>query len=159
MSDLSAHLDRTGVCASILCALHCLTAPVLTLVAPALRGLWDHPVSHISIAALVVPLAVVALRRGFKAHGRRWIPTVGATGMGLVVLGAALPYLAAAAPTASTVACDACDQCCPSLVTDNTTGASRLNVPPASLVTLLGGASMIVAHVANLRSCACCRRG
>ena len=42
------------------------------------------------------------------------------------------------------------------LVEDQTTGEQVLNVPPASIVTLLGGAALVLAHMANLRCCAHC---
>lgn len=49
------------------------------------------------------------------------------------------------------------DNCCPSLVTDEN-GNVRLHVPPASIVTTLGGLSLIITHIGNLRCCPACRR-
>ncbi|MDF1753311.1 MAG: MerC domain-containing protein [Verrucomicrobiales bacterium] len=49
------------------------------------------------------------------------------------------------------------DNCCPSLVTD-ADGKMRLNIPPASIVTTLGGISLILTHVGNLCCCSACRR-
>jgi len=44
------------------------------------------------------------------------------------------------------------DACCPSLqVTE--TGETKLHIPPAAIVTTLGGVFLIVAHVGNLCSC------
>lgn len=48
------------------------------------------------------------------------------------------------------------DNCCPSLVTDEN-GNMRLHIPPASIVTTLGGLSLIATHIGNLCSCASCR--
>lgn len=51
------------------------------------------------------------------------------------------------------------DNCCPSLQVDDT-GKTSLHVPPAAIVTTLGGIFLITAHVGNL--CACghaCRSG
>jgi hypothetical protein len=148
-----ATLDRTGVLASVFCAVHCAAAPILLLAAPTLGGLWVHPLSHLAIAAFVLPVAALALRSGAKAHGRRWVVAVGGLGIGLVLIGAVLPYFAS--PNVDAFA--ACDQCCPSFVVDETTGARVLQVPCASVVTLIGGASLVVAHMANLRCCARCR--
>ena len=153
MSTHLASLDRTGVFASIFCAIHCAIAPLLILVAPTLGGIWVHPMSHFAIAALVLPIAGFALRNGFRAHGRRWVIMVGGLGTGLVLLGAALPYLTGAHGDCG----PNCDQCCPSFVVDEATGVESLNIPPASIVTLLGGVSLIVAHLANLRCCSRCR--
>lgn len=48
------------------------------------------------------------------------------------------------------------DNCCPSLITDEN-GNVRLHIPPASIVTTLGGISLIVTHLGNICSCASCR--
>jgi len=146
-------LDRTGVFASIFCAIHCAVAPLLLMLAPTLGGIWVHPLAHLAIASLVLPVAGFALRNGFRAHGRRWVVTVGGLGISLVVLGAVLPYFLSSGGDC----CGECDQCCPSFVVDEETGAETLNIPPASIITLVGGASLVVAHMANLRCCALCR--
>jgi len=130
---------------------------MLLLAAPALGGLWVHPLSHLSIAAIVLPVAGVALWRGFRDHSRRWVVVIGGVGITLVLVGAILPYLAGS-PEAGTPDSH-CDQCCPSLVTDEATGEASLHVPPASVVTLLGGVALVTAHIANLRCCARCSRG
>ncbi len=59
-------------------------------------------------------------------------------------------------PMTTTTGCT--DNCCPSLVTD-ADGNTRLNIPPASIVTTLGGLSLIITHVGNLCSCPCCPGG
>jgi len=78
---------------------------------------------------------------------------LGGSGILLVLLGAALPYFLAPADGCAA----GCDQCCPSYVVDEVTGAETLNIPPASIITLLGGISLVVAHAANIRCCARCR--
>jgi len=153
VSTLAEKLDRTGVIASVLCAIHCAIAPILLVVTPTLGGIWVHPIAHLSIAALVLPIAGFALRSGFRQHQLRWVVTVGGLGIFLVLLGATYPYMTDAA-----AGCESgCDNCCPSYVVDEATGEERLNIPPASVITLLGGISLVVAHVANLRCCATCR--
>ena len=155
MASLSTYLDRTGVLASVFCAIHCAVAPVLLIAAPTLGGLWVHPLSHLAIAALVLPIAAVALRSGFRTHGRRWVVALGGVGIALIVIGAALPYFFSSTTHASEHA-TACTDCCPTFVVDEATGAKTLKVPPASIVTLIGGTSLIIAHLANLRCCAHC---
>ena len=154
-------LDRTGVCASIGCAVHCMIAPVLLIAAPVFGGVWTHPVSHLAIAALVLPIAAVALRRGHRHHHRRWVLVVGAMGMALVLLGAVWPFWSASgvvhAMGDSSSSHAAGHECCPSLAVDEATGAWSLRVPPASVVTLLGGIGLVAAHMANLRCGTHCR--
>ncbi|MDJ0521179.1 MAG: MerC domain-containing protein [Planctomycetota bacterium] len=160
-SRLTAALDRTGVIASVGCAIHCMIAPLLILVAPTLGGFWVHPVTHLLIAALVLPVASMALWRGFREHRRRWIVTVGGIGMALVIIGVILPWTtppAHAAPAESTES-TTCQACCPTVHRDEETGALALHIPPASVVTLLGGLALITAHIANLRAtCGGCSR-
>lgn len=44
------------------------------------------------------------------------------------------------------------DDCCPSLVV-NESGETSLHIPPAAIVTTLGGFFLIAAHIGNLCSC------
>jgi len=150
-------LDRTGAIASIACAFHCLCAPLVLLVAPALGGLWVHPGTHLAIAALVLPVAAFALRAGLRAHGRRWIAATGFGGMALVALGTGLPFVELATPAAEH-ACETCHDCCPTLVVDPGSGESSLRVPAASILTMAGGALLIAAHLGNLHCGAGCSR-
>lgn len=146
-------LDRTGMIASIGCAVHCMVAPLILLMAPALGGFWVHPTTHLLIAALVLPVAAFALRRGLRVHGRRWIAVAGIAGMALVAVGTMLPFVTHTAHAAG----DVCQDCCPTLVVDEATGDYQLNVPPASIVTFLGGVLLVAAHFGNLRCCAACK--
>lgn len=169
--------DRIGILASVLCAIHCAIAPVLLIFAPTFGRWWAHPASHWLIALFVVPLAIVMIARGFRKHRRRWVATSGSIGIALVVAGAVVPYVgqaktiegkasqSEAAPTnaaeewppgeeKSETGCE--DGCCPSLVTDEQ-NQSRLHIPPASIVTTLGGLALILAHVGNVCLCSTCR--
>jgi hypothetical protein len=150
-------LDRTGVLASIGCAVHCLVAPVFMLLAPAIGGWWVHPVTHLLIAAIVLPVAGMALVRGYRQHGRRWIPLVGGIGMMLVGIGVVLPWTPTTASSPAMTGagdCAVCQECCPTVRVDPATGAWGLDLPAASIVTMLGGLALIIAHAGNLR-CAC----
>ena len=66
-------LDRLAIGLSGLCLLHCMAGFVL-LSLFALSGDWlDHRV-HVVGLVLAMPLAAVALWRGFRQHGR--LPSV-----------------------------------------------------------------------------------
>ncbi|MEM9381233.1 MAG: MerC domain-containing protein [Planctomycetota bacterium] len=162
-SNLSRGLDRTGVVASVSCAVHCMVAPLIVLLAPALGGFWVHPGTHLLIASLVLPVAGFALRRGFRHHGKRWIVLGGTLGMMLVFAGTALPFvskseanIAAAAEAEANGETHVCEDCCPTFVEDAESGEISLRVPPASIVTLLGGVLLVTIHMFNLRCCAGC---
>lgn len=78
----SSHtLDWAGIFLSWLCLLHCLALPFVMLSLPILaRYYLTHPFAHIVFALLVVPVALVALWRGFKVHGYLFIPVMGFIG-------------------------------------------------------------------------------
>lgn len=146
-------VDRVGVFASVLCAIHCAAAPVLLLAAPAFGEIWAHPASHWMVALLVVPLAIFSLRQGWRLTPR-WVKAAGCLGVLAILVGAVLPYMEAAAPATGGCA----DTCCPSLSSD-AEGGTVLTIPPASVVTTLGGLFLITAHLGNLHACRRCRRG
>lgn len=129
-----------------------MVAPLLLLAAPALGGLWVHPATHFAIAAFVLPVAAVALRHGVRQHGRRWIGVLGAAGMLLVAAGVVWPWIA---PSGVHAAHGGCADCCPSVQVEAEGGAWSVRIPPASIVTLLGGVALVAAHVANLRLRCC----
>jgi MerC mercury resistance protein len=84
-SPLSARLDLVGTCVSLVCALHCLTLPLLVTVLP-LAGvgvLLGGPLEVLFITASIA-LATGSLCWGFRQH-RRWRV--------FVVLGAALTMI------------------------------------------------------------------
>ena len=178
-------IDRIGIAASVLCAIHCALAPVLLLALPTLGKVWAHPSSHILVALFVVPLAALSIRKGYLIHGKRWVLITAYIGIFVVLTGAALPAFGKEVNDSTSITNDSAsvsdsdsvftfsvaddailsesdcetgdaegciDNCCPSLQISET-GESYLHVPPAAIVTTLGGIFLIVAHVGNLCSC------
>ena len=90
-SDFLAKADRIGIGASVLCAIHCAVAPFLLIMLPAFGKIWAHPLSHILVAMLVVPLAAFSIRRGYLTHQKRWVLVTAYIGIFVVLTGAALP--------------------------------------------------------------------
>jgi hypothetical protein len=143
--------DRFGIVLSVGCAVHCVTAPLILLVAPLIGGIWVHPGVHLTIALLVLPVAAWALRRGMITHGRRAPLVLGVLGMLLVAVGVVWPFVLSTASAGGH-----CMDCCPTLLVDDGVdgdGGWSLRVPPASIVTMLGGALLVAAHAGNLRAC------
>jgi hypothetical protein len=159
--------DRVGIVASVFCAIHCLATPLLILYSPSIARAWAHPASHWLVALLVVPLAWVMLARGYRRHGRAWIPVTGGLGILFVVGGAMIPFSAvgkegeglvytpAGAQAETTAFC--VDSCCPAVSLDES-GITSLTVPYASIITTLGGLALILAHAGNLHCCTACSR-
>lgn len=192
--------DRLGVAASMLCAIHCALAPLLLIFLPTFGRVWAHPAFHALVAIFIVPLAAFSILKGFRKHGKRWIPVSAMIGIFLVLFGAILPAFSKSgipAPetaneltpvaqpleavgcdescedscdAACEVDCEGCagdaaadgatgnsdtaicvDGCCPSLQVSET-GETSLHIPPAAIITTLGGVFLIAAHIGNLRS-------
>jgi len=144
--------DRMGVCASILCAVHCAVAPLLFLAVPTFAGIWAHPSSHALIAMLVLPLAGTVVLRGYRVHRRRWVAASAALGGMCIVVGSCLPFVSEVEPNPET---EACMSCCPQIVADED-GEATLGLPPASIATILGSLLLIAGHLGNLVGCRCC---
>ena len=178
--------DRWGIIASVACAAHCMVAPLIFLLLPKFASIWAHPASHALVALFVLPMAGTVLRSGYRKHGRKWVAASALIGIGLIVVGSALPYIdkgSAEFAASETVAedgtsaqlsasgegtvdtaeeateegCSACASCCPQIVEDED-GETRLVLPAASIVTLLGSFFLITSHLGNLVAVRCCRR-
>lgn len=158
--------DRLGVIASVLCAIHCAVTPFLLLILPSFGRVWAHPASHWGMALLVIPVAATMVLRGFRRHRRRWVVGCGSLGILLVIAGAVLPFLEAGKNASSGISfplsgfasgefVSCTDSCCPSTAT--VSGKRVLHIPPASIVTTLGGIALIITHLGNLCACRACR--
>ncbi len=90
-------LDLAGIAASTLCALHCLLGPAVLALAPALGRFWNAPLTHWAIALVVAPVALLAVWRGSRVHGRRWLLPPTALAVALIVAALIVPPLLEAA--------------------------------------------------------------
>ena len=93
-SELNSHakVDRIGIFASILCAIHCALTPFLLIAMPTFGKAWAHPATHWGMAIIVIPIAVFMMKKGYRKHGRKWTIGVGCAGIFLIIIGAILPY-------------------------------------------------------------------
>jgi hypothetical protein len=86
-------LDRFAIGLSSLCLLHCLAAPLLLLLLPAVS--FALPASfHIWMLLAAIPVSVLALRSGHRNH-RQMMPTFAAV-FGLCLLGFGAIFIATA---------------------------------------------------------------
>lgn len=167
-------LDRIGISASVLCAIHCIAAPFLLLLLPAAGSVWAHPAVHWVLAVLVVPLALWVLYNGYRKHGNRVTLVAASVGGLLIVAGLIAPMLHTApvvqfsvpalfggpaeplASAASDGAAPVCtDACCPTITHDAASNRSIIAMPPGGLLTLLGSVFLVLAHSSNLIACRC----
>lgn len=77
--------DRLAIGLSGLCLLHCMVGFVLLSLLSLSGGWLDHRV-HVVGLLLAMPLAAVALWRGWRRHGRGWIAGVGVVGLSVMAV-------------------------------------------------------------------------
>lgn len=175
-TDRRPWLDRVGIGASLLCAIHCLAAPFLLLLLPAAGSVWSHPAVHWVLAVLVLPLALWVLYNGYRKHRSRLTLVAASLGALLIVAGLISPMVsseptvefsvpaflgepAAALPldgnSVDPAAATCTEPCCPSITYDAANNASIISMPPGGLLTLLGSVLLVLAHSANLIACRC----
>ncbi len=85
--------DRAGLILSGLCVVHCLAAPIFIFSLPALFEGLNHPLFHILVAILVVPVAFWSFRNGFRVHQQKWPAMAGGVGVAILICGAIFPHL------------------------------------------------------------------
>lgn len=125
------------------------------------------------MALFVIPIALWMTLKNYKMHQRKWVLATSVLGVLFILAGAAAPYfeqnlaglswqmtesftlhLGAGAELATESAC--VDSCCPSMHMDAATESSSLMIPLASILTTIGGLSLIATHIGNLCCCKCC---
>ena len=81
--------DAIGIGLSVLCAIHCAATPVLIAMLPTLGlSAFEQPWVHQAMFVGCLLLAGNAVMRGFRVHGRRWVPGLAAGGLGLLAASA-----------------------------------------------------------------------
>ena len=86
-------VDRVGIIASILCAIHCALTPVLLIFLPTFGKAWAHPATHWGMAIVVIPIAIFMMIKSYKKYAKKAPIYVGSLGILLIVIGAILPYV------------------------------------------------------------------
>ena len=158
-------VDRWGVFASALCAIHCLVTPIIFLLLPNFGSIWAHPASHWIMALIVIPLALLTIKLNRGKMHNRWSSIAATIGILFVILGALTPAIenflgksftlsSAEAPAQASDHCT--DSCCPSVALQDN-GAVQWEIPLASIITTLGGAFLIITHINNIRCCLNCK--
>ncbi len=88
MKSLQTMTDKTAICLSLLCTVHCLVLPVAVVLLPSVAALpLVGEAFHLWMLIAVLPISAYALTMGCKKHKRYRLLTVGS--MGLLILGTA----------------------------------------------------------------------
>jgi hypothetical protein len=119
MKDRLSRLDMVAIFLSVLCVVHCVATPLVLLAWPFLR-VGPRDWFHAMMAAVLLIFALAALLSGYRLHRRVVVPAMGALGVGLLFL---------------------------ALFVSSAT--FWLVFSPEALVTLMGSALLIAAHILN----------
>ncbi|WP_439532874.1 MerC domain-containing protein [Polymorphobacter sp.] len=90
-SPHSPLLDRLAIFLSGLCLVHCLLGALLVASMAVAGNMLSHEV-HVVGLMLALPLAVLALWRGVRVHGRLGIVLVGVIGIGFLSASIFMPH-------------------------------------------------------------------
>lgn len=96
MNALSRHiplLDKFAVSTSALCAIHCLTLPLMLSVFPAVgASIFGQESFHVLLLWLVIPLSLMALSLGCRKHKNLLVAVMGLIGLTFLVIAATLGH-------------------------------------------------------------------
>lgn len=126
--------DRLGICLSVLCLVHCLLTPVIMGLLPmgALLGFWQHGFHQVFL--MVIPaVALIAFVPGWRQHRDMRVWAWGGVGILLLAFGVGVAEFFGH-----------------EAVGDWRALAAEL------VLTALGGACLIRAHLLNRALCVCC---
>ena len=82
-----AHLDSYGIGISVLCALHCLAAPLVFVVAPAFTNSFESDWVHIFLFLVVTGIAGFLFGRHYRVHRSNKVLYFAGTGLILLLAG------------------------------------------------------------------------
>ena len=93
MINLTRHsflFDKFAISTSALCAIHCLSLPIILSLFPALGStLLGEESFHKWLLFLVIPLSLVALTMGCKQHKSWFVAILGLIGISILIFTAA----------------------------------------------------------------------
>lgn len=84
-SSQSKSLDLLGGVLSTLCLVHCLSLPLIAVLAPTLRHFFESEWVHRSLLFLLVPIAFLALGQNRTSHRKNHPLLLGVIGVSLLL--------------------------------------------------------------------------
>lgn len=130
-------VDRIGIILSALCLIHCITTPLVGILAPWLHGIVDNVYLHLFFFFFVFPIALYAFYHGAKNHNDYFPLKVGGLGVALLVLGMGNDYWGFFGGS------------------DHVAHNSHVLELTAHLPSIIGSALLVLAHYRNLKNCRC----
>jgi len=116
-------LDKIAISTSALCAIHCLSLPLLLGLLPALgTTVFGDESFHILLLWMVIPLSLIALTLGCRTHKDKLVILSGSVGLTTLLVAAML-------------------------------GHNLLGETGERIVTLLGASAIAISHLRNYTLC------
>ena len=128
--------DKVGIVLSVLCCIHCMAIPFLIVFAPALGQLFQDEIFHNIALATVVPLGLYSFISKIKLHSDKRPLIIGVIGMLFLIAGHLFHVFSHEG---------------------HSHGAhAHGTIELVELVgSIVGGLSLVVAHILNIRLCRC----
>ncbi len=93
ISTYTPAMDKLAISTSAICAVHCLCLPLLLSFFPALGAtFFGDEAFHVMLLWVVIPLSLVALTLGCRAHKDRGVVFFGLAGLTALILAATLGH-------------------------------------------------------------------
>ncbi|NQY32090.1 MAG: MerC domain-containing protein [Coraliomargarita sp.] len=141
-------LDQIAISLAALCAVHCLLTPVLIAILPIIAtSFFVHQDFHFWMLLFVVPTTGFAVFMGCRKHKDKWVGTLSALGLSILIVALVCERQNKAAYVVSAENAAHCEHC----VRDAT--ESPLPTHAAAWFNTLGGLFLAGGHVRNFRLC------
>lgn len=89
MKQIQALTDKAAISLSLLCTIHCLVLPFVTLMLPSLTfGFFGEESFHIWMLVAVIPTSIIALSMGCRKHKGYQLLLIGGLGLTFLIAGA-----------------------------------------------------------------------
>jgi hypothetical protein len=127
-------IDKLGVLASAICAVHCMLTPVIALFSPVLSSYFESNLVHLIIFLIAVPLALFAFIVNKKKHGSNMPLILGLIGITCLSIGLVWAYFSHSSVHHH---------------------HHEVMISADLIFSFLGGAFLIIGHLQNMRLCRC----
>lgn len=119
--------DKAGILFSAVCCIHCMAIPFLIMFAPTIGQYFENPLVHMIGMWLVIPLGLYTFISKLKVHSDRRPLYIGIVGMTFLIAGHFFHSFL----------------------------GNDLAETIEIVSSIIGGASLIAAHVLNIKLCRC----
>jgi len=141
-------LDHLAIGMAAVCAVHCLLTPILIIALPIIAtSFFVHEDFHLWMLLLVLPTTSFAVFMGCRKHKDRWVATLSA--LGLMILLSALVHerVHNAAHTEAQIHAESCQSCARDI--------SKEPIPmhAGAWINTFGGLLLASGHIRNFRLC------